>query len=90
MCPLIFHITRCPRFAAVILVLTDALHASDLLPKMRILFGTILSSLMRQRINENTVWTDSQDYGADEILYTTETALFDETSQQMRELQLFT
>ena len=23
---------------------------------------------MRLRINENTVWTDSQDYGADEIL----------------------
>ena len=31
---------------------------------MRIHFGTILSILMRQRINENMVWTDSQDYGA--------------------------
>ena len=35
-----------PQFAAVPLVLTDALHASDLLPKMRIRFGTILSLLM--------------------------------------------
>ena len=35
---------------------------------MRIRFGTILSLLMRRRINENMVWTDSQDYGADEIL----------------------
>ena len=39
---------RCPRFAAAPLVLTDALHASDLLPKMRIHFGTILSLLMRR------------------------------------------
>ena len=54
---------------AVPLVLTDALHASDLLLKMRIHFGTILSILRRRRINENMVWTDSQDYGADEILY---------------------
>ena len=38
---------------------------------MRIRFGLILSILMRRRINENMVWTDSQDYGADEILYTT-------------------
>ena len=30
------------------LVLTDALHASDLLPKMRIHFGTILLLLMKQ------------------------------------------
>ena len=35
--------------------------------KMRIRFGIILSILMRQRINENMVRTDSQDYGADEI-----------------------
>ena len=52
---------------AVPLVLTDALHASDLLPKMRIHFGTILLLLMRRRINENMGWTDSQDCGADEI-----------------------
>ena len=39
---------RCPRFAADPLVLTDALHASDLLPKMRIHFGTILLLLMRR------------------------------------------
>ena len=32
-------------------------------------FGTILSLLMKQLINENMVWTDSQGYGADEILY---------------------
>ena len=38
------------------------------IPKMRIRFGTILSLLMRPRDDENTVWTDSQDYGADEIL----------------------
>ena len=64
--------------------LTDALHTSDLLPKMRIRFGTILSpplmwqwnvlTIYHRRINnrsekdENMVWTDSQDYGADEIL----------------------
>ena len=66
--PRFSHHTRCPRFAAVTLVLTDALHASDLLPKMRIRFGTILPILMKLRMNENTVWTDSQDYGADEIL----------------------
>ena len=36
--------------------------------EMRIHFGMILSILMRRRINENMVWTDSQDYGADEIL----------------------
>ena len=69
---------------AVPLVLTDALHTSDLLPKMRIYFGTILSpplmwqwnvlTIYHRRINnrsekdENMVWTDSQDYGADEIL----------------------
>ena len=37
--------------------------------EIRIHFGMILSILMRRRINENMVWTDSQDYGADEILY---------------------
>ena len=75
---------RCLRFAADPLVLTDALHASDLLPKMRIRFGTILSpplmwqwnvlTIYHRRINnrsekdENMVWTDSQAYGVDEIL----------------------
>ena len=39
--------------------------------EMRILFGMILLNQSRRHINENTVWTDSQDYGADEILYTT-------------------
>ena len=54
------------------------------LPKMRIRFGTILSpplmwqwnvlTIYHRRINnrseedENMVWTDSQDYGSDEIL----------------------
>ena len=42
---------------------------------MRIHFGLILSVLMKERINENMVWTDSQDYGADEILYSIGIAL---------------
>ena len=41
---------------------------------------------MRQRINENTVWTDSQDYGADEILYTAGTVLFNKINELMREI----
>ena len=49
------------------------------IPEMRIHFGMILSSLRRRRINENTVWTDSQDYGADEILYTARIALFNKS-----------
>ena len=32
------------------------------------------------------VWTDSQDYGADEILYTARTVLFDKTGKLMREI----
>ena len=36
--------------------------------QMRIWFGTILTLIMRHKINENTVRTDIQDYGADEIL----------------------
>ena len=52
-----------------LLLMTDMqLHASAPLPKMRIQFGTILSLLMILWMNENMVWTDSQDYGADEIL----------------------
>ena len=39
--------------------------------EMRIHFGMILTVLRGRRINENMVWTDSLDYGADEILYTT-------------------
>jgi hypothetical protein len=35
---------------------------------MRILFGMVLTVLRGRLINENMVWTDSQDYGADEIL----------------------
>ena len=48
----------------------------------------ILSVLMKQRINENTVWTDFQDYGADGILYTGRTALFNKISQLMREITI--
>jgi hypothetical protein len=48
----------------------------------------ILSVLMKQRINENTVWTDSQDYGADEILYTGGTALFNKISRLIREITI--
>ena len=53
---------------------------------MRIHFGMILSILRRRRINENMVWTDSQDYGADELLYIARTALFNKTNQLIREL----
>ena len=41
---------------------------------------------MRRRINENMVWTDSQDYGADEILYIARTALFNKTNQPICEI----
>jgi len=34
------------------------------------------------------VWTDSQDYDADEILYTARTVLFDKTNQLMREITI--
>ena len=46
----------------------------------------ILSILMKQRINENTVWTDSQDYGADEILYSTGITLFNKINELMGEI----
>jgi len=49
--------------------------------KMRIHLGSILLLLMRQRINENTVWTNSQDYGAYEILYTAIIALFNKINR---------
>ena len=32
------------------------------------------------------VWTVSQDYGADEILYTARTALFNKTNELIREI----
>ena len=47
--------------------------------EMRILFGMIIAVLRGRRINENMVWTDSQDYGADEILNTTGIVLFNKT-----------
>ena len=34
------------------------------------------------------VWTDSQDYGVDEILYTARTVLFDKTNRLMREITI--
>ena len=34
------------------------------------------------------VWTDSQDYGADEILYTTWIVLFDKINQLIREIMI--
>ena len=70
--------------AAVPLVLTDALHASDLLPKMRIRFDSHASNVAED--DENTLWTDSQDYGADEILYTTGIVLIDKTGKLMHEI----
>ena len=56
--------------------------------EMRIHFGMILSVLMKQRINENMVWTDSQDYGADEILYTIGTVLYNINNWLMREITI--
>ena len=56
--------------------------------QMRICFGPILTLIMRRKINENTVWTDFQDYGADGILYTGRTALFNKISQLMREITI--
>jgi hypothetical protein len=43
---------------------------------MRIHAGAVLSLLMRPRNDENTVWTDSQDYGVDEILHISKKTLF--------------
>ena len=34
------------------------------------------------------VWTDSQDYGADEILYTARAMLFDKINRLMREITI--
>jgi len=82
-----YPIVLCGRIlanAAVPLVLTDALHASDLLPKMRIRFDSHASNVAED--DENTLWTDSQDYGADEILYTTGIVLIDKTGKLIREI----
>ena len=54
--------------------------------EMRIQFGMILTVLRGRRINENMVWTDSQDYGADEILYIALIVLFDKINQLIREI----
>ena len=56
--------------------------------EMRIQFGMILTVLRGRRINENMVWTDSQDYVADEILYTIGTVLFNINNQLMREITI--
>ena len=73
-----------------LLLMTDMqLHASDLLPKMRIRFGTILSLLMRQINDENTVWTDSQDYRADEILCISKKRYFIKQPDSQAKLSLF-
>jgi len=56
--------------------------------EMRIHFGMILSILRTRRINENMVWTDSQDYGADEILYTIGTVLFNINNRLMHEITI--
>ena len=53
---------------------------------MRIYLEPILTHPMMLRMTENTVWTDSQDYGADEILYIARTALFNKTNQLIREI----
>ena len=53
---------------------------------MRIYLGAILTHPMMLRMTENTVWTDSQDYGADEILYTTWIVLFDKINRLIREI----
>ena len=37
-------------------------------------------------MNENTVWTDSQDYGADEILYTSKITLLYKTTRFTSEI----
>ena len=65
---------RCPRFAAV--------RATRTFP----LPGFCECLYKRRRINENMVWTDSQDYDADEILYTARSLLFDKTNRLMRKI----
>ena len=73
---------------AVVTPLLDTVRKlwSCVIREMRILFGMILTVLRGRRINENMVWTDSQDYGADEILYIARTALFNKTNQLIREI----
>ena len=38
--------------------------------------------------NKNTVWTDSQDHGADEILFTSKNALFHKTTRFRTEISI--
>ena len=59
-----------PDLNAVVTPLLDTVRKLLLcvIREMRIHFGMILTVLRGRRINENMVWTDSLDYGADEIL----------------------
>ena len=72
-----------PDLNAVVEPLLDAVHKlwPCAIREMRILFGMVLTVLRGRRINENMVWTDSKDYGADEILYTTRIVLFDKINR---------
>jgi hypothetical protein len=56
---------------------------------MRICFGPILTLPMMLRNDENTLRTDSQDYGVDEILYSAGIALFEKTIGRCLKLELF-
>ena len=60
-----------PDLNAVVTPLLDTVRKlwPCVIREMRILFGMVLTVMRGRRINENMVWTDSQDYGADEILY---------------------
>ena len=79
-----------PDLNAVVTPLLDTVRKlwSCVIREMRILFGMVLTVLRGRRINENMVWTDSQDYGADEILNTTRIALFDKINRLMREITI--
>ena len=72
-----------PDLNAVVEPLLDAVRKlwPCVIREMRIHFGMVLTVLRGRRINENMVWTDSKDYGADEILYTTRIVLFDKINR---------
>ena len=61
-----------PDLNAVVEPLLDAVRRlwPCVIREMRILFGMVLTVLRGRRINENMIRTNSQDYAADEILYT--------------------
>ena len=71
------------------LFLTYLISLNGVSPYFPLIFhfgGMIPSILMKLRINENMVWTDSQDYGADEILLTSQITLFHKTTQFTSEI----